>query len=431
MRLEIESIDISDVKLGEKTRVDNNIIYINLKELEEMILLDKRICRVSINIVNPGDSCRIVNVVDVIQPRCKIDREGEDFPGYLGKITTAGQGKTRSLNGIAVVLSNSVSKRPYSSLIDMAGKGAELSMYSKMKLMSVHPLPLKDTEERDFEMAVKLAGLKTAVYLARAAEGQGIDQKESYELDMASVQAKAKSSILPKVAYYYQLHTPQHDYQMIGDPILYGTSVTGLLPTVIHPNEVLDGAIVNTHTLRGLETYAIQNHAVIKELYKHHGKDLLFTGVVVGVASVDPVQRQRMCMMASNLIANVLGADGAILTKVHGGMPHIDLSQVGEASEVLGVKTTLFVELFQNLGTLSEAMIFSGDSLNAIINCGNSLEKIQLHRLDKILGGTEQTSIFNPDFSQKAGDPIVEIEGFLLAGAYAHIGGSNITSVEV
>ncbi len=431
MRLEIESIDIINVMSGAKTQVENHVLSIDFKELEKIILSDERICGVTIEIVSPGDSCRIVNVVDVIQPRCKIGREGDDFPGYLGEIVPAGHGKTRSLRGVAVVLSNSASKRSYSSLIDMSGIGMEMGPYGKMKILSLHPLPSESVEERAFEMAVKLAGLKTAVYLARAAEGQAIDQTDTYALGLQSLRSTDKLRSLPRVAYYYQLHTPQHDYQMIGDPILYGASVTNLLPTVIHPNQVLDGAIVNSHTLRGLDTYAIQNHAVIKELYKHHGKDLIFAGVVIGVASVDPIQRQRMCTMAANLIANVLEADGVILTKVHGGMPHVDLGQLAETCEALSVKTSLFIDLLQNVGTLSDAVIYSGSSLDAIINCGNVLERIRLPRMNKILGGTEETAIYHPECFQKASDPVIEIEGFLLAGVYSHVGGATITAVEV
>jgi glycine reductase complex component B subunit alpha and beta len=430
MRLEIEFVHIADAMFGEKTQVEKHKLHINLQELQKMILSDQRIGGVNINIVSPGESCRIVNVVDVIQPRCKVGREGEDFPGYLGKLVTAGQGTTRSLRGIAIVLSNSLSKRPYSSVMDIAGKGMELGEYSKMKVLSVHPLPSEKTEERDFEMAVKLAGLKTAVYLAKAAIGHTVDETEVYELDLPSVLSAGKSA-LPKVAYYYQLHSPQHDYQTIGDPILYGTPVTGLLPTMIHPNEVLDGAVINTHTLRGLDTYAILNHAVIKELYKRHGKELLFVGVVIGVADVNPMVRQRMSMMAANLIANVLGADGAILTKIHGGMPNVDVSMVAGQCEALGVKTTVFFDMMQSIGSLSEAVLFDAASLNALINCGNVTEKVYLSRMDRILGGTEESQVFNPAFFQKAGDPVVEIEGLLVSGVYAHVGGAKIQGVEV
>jgi len=91
----------------------------------------------------------------------------------------------------------------------------------------------------------------------------------------------------------------------------------------------------------------------------------------------------------------------------------------------------LFIDMLQNIGSLSEAALFNADSLDAIINCGNVTERVYLSRMDKILGGTEETRVFNPAFFQKAGDPVVEIEGLLVAGVYAHVGGAKIQGVEV
>jgi glycine reductase len=427
MKLQIESIDIEEAKTGSKTFVSNHMLYLDPRELEKIILKDERIKSVEINLVYPGDKVRVVNVVDVIQPRCKIGRDNEDFPGYQGKLTIAGKGRTRSLRGISVILSNSYSKRSYSSLIDMFGIGAEISRYGSMKNISIHPIPSEHTDERDFESAVKLAGLKTAVYLAQAAEWHTVDEVEVFDLDKPNLE---RNSNLSRVVYYYQLHTPQHDYQGIADPVLYGSPVTDLLPTVIHPNEILDGGVITTHTVRGLDTYSIQNHAVVKELYKRHGKELIFAGVVIGAASVEPIQRQRMSMMAANLISNVFGADGVILTKVHGGVPNVDLSLVGEACEDLGIKTTLLIHMQHHKGSIADSLLFSTDSLNAIINVGAILERIRLPQAEKIVGGTEETPIYSPDFAQKAGDKVVEIEEFLLAGLYDHVGGSRVISIE-
>jgi glycine reductase complex component B subunit alpha and beta len=424
MKLHIETINIKDVQIGPKTSVSDHVLHLDFLELHEMILKDNRIGSVDINIVSPGDQVRIVNLVDVIQPRCKIDREGVDFPGWVGNLTIAGQGRTRSLRNIAVVLSNSASKRPYSSVIDMFGLGLELSRYAKMKILSINPLPSAGVEERDFDNAIKLAGLKTAVYLAKAAEGHHIDETEIFELD---VPHQSKSN-LPKIVYYHMLHTPQHDYEGVGDPILYGASVTNILPTIIHPNEIIDGGVVNTYTLRGMETYALQNHAIIKELYKRHEKDLIFLGVIVGVACVEPVQRQRTCIMVANLAANVLGANGVVLNKVQGGMPHVDLGLTGEECEKFGVKTTLFIDMWQSTGSLSECVLFNSEFLPAIVNRGNMNEKIRLHRAATILGGTEETSIFNPNFKQKAGDEFIEVEAFLLSGFYSYTGEAQITA---
>src|SRR4030066_1236806 len=170
MRLEIESIDIKDVQAGSKTYAKDGVLHINLKELEELILRDPRIKSVDINLVYPGEKVRILNILDVVQPRCKIDKADADFPGFIGKIQTAGSGRTRSLRGIAVLVSNPCTNRKENGLLDMAGPIAEMSPYGKMKNVSIAPTIAAGIEERDFENAVKVAGLKTAIYLARGAE---------------------------------------------------------------------------------------------------------------------------------------------------------------------------------------------------------------------------------------------------------------------
>ena len=47
--------------------------------------------------------------------------------------------------------------------------------------------------------------------------------------------------------------------------ILYGADTDGMLPTVLHPNEWFDGALLPSYhcSLGGAETYFYQNHPVI------------------------------------------------------------------------------------------------------------------------------------------------------------------------
>jgi hypothetical protein len=137
-----------------------------------------------------------------------------------------------------------------------------------------------------------------------------------------------------------------------------------------------------------------------------------------------------MSIMAANLVSHVLGADGVILTKVHGGMPHVDLGLVAEACEDLGVKTTLFAQVWSSSGSLSDYVLFSSNSLDAIVSVGNNLERVQLPQADTILGGTPETRMYNPDRSQTAGDEAIETEIFLLAGAFDYLGGSKIVADE-
>jgi len=135
-------------------------------------------------------------------------------------------------------------------------------------------------------------------------------------------------------------------------------------------------------------------------------------------------------MMVGHLVKNVLGADGVILNKVHGGMPHIDMALAAEACEKQGVKSVLLIQFFESGTSLAEGALFNSQTLDAVVNVGQTLERIHLARADKILGGSADTRIYNPHFTQKADDAVIDIEGFLLAGFHDHLGGSKIRAVD-
>jgi len=429
VKLQIESIDIHDVQAGSQSFASDHILHINLEELEELLLRDKRIKSVDLQLVYPGDRVRILNLNDVIQPRCKIGKEKADFPGWLGRLEIAGQGLTRALRGMAVLVSNPVTERIYSAFLDMSGHASRISKYGSMINVSVTPFPEDEVESREFENAVKIAGLKTAVYLAQSAEGHDADEVESYDL---SLPVADPESPLPRIAYYFQLYTPQRDfYKGIADPCFYGRDVASFMPTLIHPNEVLDGAITNPHTIYSRDTYSIQNHAVIKELYKRHGKELLFVGIVIGVANMVSIQRELKAMIAANLFSNILKADGVILTKYLGGMTQVDIGMVADECEKLGVKTTPFVEVVHSLGSLGEQIPYITENLDAVINIGQTLETIYLPlEADQFLGGKPDTRIFHPNFNQNAGDRIIRVVESLITGVHDNLGGSKIFAAE-
>jgi hypothetical protein len=425
MRLEIQSVDIRDIRAGERTCAENHVLYVHLKGLEELILKDSRIKSVGINLVYPDDRVRILNLMDVVQPRCKIENRDGDFPGFVGKLQTAGSGPTRSLSGVGVLVSNPDTHRKYSAFLDMSGLAAEMSRYSRMRHVSIAPTRAEGAEERAFEDAVKIAGFKTAVYLAQGAEGHPVDEVSVYDLDIPNID---RQSNLPRVAYYCQMYSPQHDHLGISDACFYGTDVRHLTPTIVHPNEVLDGGMVGHHSIRGLDTHTLQNHGVIKELYRRNGKDLTFVGLVCGVASVEPVARARQAMLASGLVRNVLGADGVILTKIHGGMPHVDLGLIAENCERMGIKTAVHIQPGNSYGTLADQVIFSSDEVNLIIATGATMERVKIPLdADRFLGGTAKTTVYCPDpIVQHAGDPVVDVEEFLIAGVHDFMGGANI-----
>ena len=287
MKLEMESVRVEAIQQGSGTYAENGVLQVDFQELEELILRGRRISAVDLSLAFPGDSVRIVNLIDIIQPRCKIEPVGADFPGWIGKMQIAGKGKTRSLTGVTVLVSNpNPADKVWKAVLDMSGVLAELSRFGKMQHVSISPHPAEGVDGLDFENAAKTTGLKTAVYLAKAAEGHLPDDTMVYDLDIPIPESNGS---LPRVAYYYQLYTPQHDQGGIPDKIFYGGDVINLMPGIIHPPMRCwtGGSWVLTQGRPG-NTYSIQNHGIIKELYRRHGKDLIFAGVVYGVADLDP-----------------------------------------------------------------------------------------------------------------------------------------------
>ena len=84
MRLKLDIHDIKDVQFGEKTVISNGVLIINRHELQERLQQDKRLGKVDIELAHPGESCRILQVWDVIEPRAKSNGNVDDFPGVFG-----------------------------------------------------------------------------------------------------------------------------------------------------------------------------------------------------------------------------------------------------------------------------------------------------------------------------------------------------------
>ena len=161
------------------------------------------------------------------------------------------------------------------------------------------------------------------------------------------------------------------------------------IPTILHPNEILDGALVSPYRAWGMETYLIQNHPIIKELYQRHGQELCFVGVIMTIAFDNEPENERAALMVSNLAKWVLGADGVILTKSGGGAPELILARTAQKCEEVGIKTALALSHIPadikdvSFGGLT---IFNLPEVNAIVSMGTPWEKLVLPPMEKIIG---------------------------------------------
>jgi glycine reductase len=417
VRLALEWIDVEGVHPAAATGLAGTGLDVNLDEVQALVEADARLARAAVDIAHPGESCRIGRVFDVMAPRAKLEG-GEDFPGVLGALARAGSGRTRALGGAAVVVTDQqVETTGTLALIDMSGPGAALSAFARTHNVVISAWPSAGTGRPEYLAAIRLAGLKVAVHLARTAGERAPDRVEVFDLP-APTRVPAEARHLPRVAYVFQIHSHQRPTGL-EEGILYGDPVRRMLPTLVHPNEVLDGAVLRGFMGRNVTTYATQNHPVIRALYARHGRALWFAGVVVTVAQATEPERVRSAAMAAGLVVDALGADGAIFTKIGGGAPHVDMAQAAAACEARGVKTALIVEDMSTDGTSEGMLLFNFPGMDALVNVGSAQEKLALPGMDRVIGGGDLApALRGPVTTSYSG----------LAGAIEQVGASKLVA---
>jgi glycine reductase len=390
VRLELKIHNVHDVRFDRNTFVENGVLYVNHNELKGLLREDKNLGHIDIELAHPGENSRIIRVCDVVEPRAKGAGSGVDFPGALGPHFPAGSGGTHVLRGICVVITEDITeqvgtKDPWGEIIDMSGPSAEHNIYARTRNIVVTPSPSANAGQRDYRLALKKAALKIASYLGRAALDLEPDEIEVFHLPAFKEEIIPRG--LPRVANVFPVFAQQFG-ALSGDMVLYGRPVDDIVPTILHPNEVLDGAVVSPFRAKGLKTYAIQNHPVINSLYSRHQRDLIFCGVIIALTYNNEEDNLRAAAMIGNLARWTLGADGVIFSKPWGGAAEMTVAQMAKRCEEIGVKTVLAmwqqsIDPSTGIGT-----IFSFPEIDAIVSLGLPLESIAMPPVGRIIGRT-------------------------------------------
>src|SRR5919199_4110098 len=129
LELELLVHRVTALRWGAVTALRGGVLEVARDELTRHLLEDPRLTRVELELVAPGDSCRLAPIFDVVEPRAKLG-DGVDFPGILGPASGAGQGQTVVLRGAAVVVLDPGGRASGQNwVLDLVGPAAELSRY--------------------------------------------------------------------------------------------------------------------------------------------------------------------------------------------------------------------------------------------------------------------------------------------------------------
>ena len=425
MRLELGKIFIKDIQFASESKIENNVLYVNKDELRKAIWDDEAIVSVEFDIAKPGESVRITPVKDVIEPRVKVEGRGGIFPGVLSKVDTVGEGKTIALKGMAVVTTGKIVGFQ-EGIIDMTGPGAEYTPFSKLNNLVIIAEPAEGIKQHEHEKAVRFIGFKAAKYLGELARNLQPEETKVYETKPLLEQI-AEYPNLPKVGYVYMLQTQG----LLHDTYVYGVDAKQIVPTILYPTEIMDGAIVSGNCVSACDknpTYVHLNNGVIEELYEKHGKEINFLGVIITNENVYLADKERSSNWTAKF-TKYLGLDAAIVSQEGFGNPDTDLIMNCKKIETEGVKTVIVTDEYAGQNGASQSLADADPKADAVVTGGNANQLITLPKLDKVIGHIDVVNVIaggNHDSLKENGTIEVEIQA--ITGATNETGFGYLTA---
>lgn len=407
---------VADVRCGDHTHYADGVLTVGSRDVDAAF--DEPALRaVRVGLAHPGESVRVVNPLDVVEPRSK-GKSGGMFPGFLGPPQPRRPRETHVLQGVAVMAAGYL-PRNQEGVIDMAGPAASLSPYAGTHNVVVEFDPAADAEWSDVDAALRRGVLRLAVALADAA----VEAEPHATETLPAPATPAGESRRPRVGVVTNLQS-QGAFK---DVFVYGRSMATSLPTWIDPAEVEDGAVVSGqygHPGLRNSTWLHQNHPVVAALRQRHGETADFAGLVLCPEPVDQREKEQVSAHAAAL-CSAAGFDAAVVTKEGAGNADTDLSLKLDLLEDAGISAVgIFAEMSGPDGT-GPPVVSPPRRATAMISAGNYDERVTLPAVDHALGGTDVR------IAEAAATDELELPVAAILGSLNPLGWGRLTSREV
>jgi len=372
---------VREVGLADETSFSGGRLSVSVDEARGL-LADPELSEVRLSWASPGDSARIVKVLDAVEPRTKGPGGGGIFPGFVGPARPQGSGETHVLRGAAVVSAGYL-PRAQEALVDMSGPVAALSPLGATHNLVIEFTPVAGADWELVDAALRRGSLRLAARLAEAALEAEPDEVEQ----LPSPSPPARGGQLPRVGVVTNLQT-QGTFK---DVFVYGRRFASALPTLLDPGELDDGAVVSGqfgHPALKNPTFMHQNHPVVAELRRRHGQDVDFAGVVICPEPVEQAGKELISVFAAKLCV-AAGFDAAIVTKEGGGNADADIALKMDALSDVGVQAVgLYAEMAGVDGT-GPSVVVAPERATAMVSTGNYDHRITLPQVERAYGGEE------------------------------------------
>jgi glycine reductase len=382
---------VREAVFGEKNSfIGGSLVIDKASLLSEIEPYMKSIETIDFDLVNPGENARIVHVLDVIAPMVKVEGGGKQYSGFFGHPDTCGEGVTNMLSGFSVVESaplpwdegsaSSGLLYPRDAIMDMQGPIAGFTPFSETINLVIRYVLKDDKSSAEYDSDIRLCALKVSEMLAALTVQIEPDEEEVFNLEEANPD-------LPGVVLVWQCQ----NQGVYSNTYLYGKSIENLVPTLLHPNEMLDGCVVSGNYVWPafkVPTYLHVNHPIVLELYKQHGKTINFKGVIFARSHNPTNWDKERCANFNIKLARYLNADGLVMAWEGGGNAAVDGMLTIQAAEKAGIKaSTITFEFGGENGTEGILLVDDVPEADAVITGGSIEKTYTLPKVDRVVGG--------------------------------------------
>ena len=396
MRLEIADFPVRKIRLGNSHRYQAGTLQVDWEDLVRVVLEDQRIHEARFDTASPGEPVRITGIRDVVEPRAKFGGDAQVFPGIIAPVLGVGGGLTHRLTGMTVLASVAYEGRiragtgvQRSAILDMWGPGAAASRFGSFAHLVLVMRLKEGLGELDAHSAIQKAELEVAKRLAEITAGLKPEHVEQYQLN--------NQGPSPRVVLIQGCLTDsQQPHSGVG---YYGVPIRDSLATLIHPNELFDGA-VTTNTTRGVAysptTWDWQNHPLALGLYRAQAAGRLnFAGVILERIAYDTFHGKEVIAHNTAQLAAQLGADAALVSWLGSGNAFVEVMLTIRACEQRGIKTVLVTYEYGGKDGVDSPLLYYVPEANAAVSTGSRDRWIELPEAERIIGPYEEIRVLS------------------------------------
>ncbi|HYJ17493.1 MAG TPA: glycine/sarcosine/betaine reductase component B subunit [Candidatus Limnocylindria bacterium] len=388
MELELLDYAVREIAWSERTLLSGTTLSLCRSDLEKQIDDLSHGIKVDFALARPGEAKRIVHVLDTVMPIAKVSAKGSTFPGFEGSTALAGTGRTVRIGNLLITVAGRFPhideltpiEKQREGILDMSGVGAPYSYGSDYFHLVLSLTADASVSNAGFDHALRLMALRCARFIAQA-------QKHNAAPQHRRVALTSVAAGLPKVVLIYQVQSQMR----CARTFYYGEEISRTLPTLVHPAEFFDGAVVsgNFKSERKVPTSLHCDNPFIWELLNRHGKVMNFCGVILSRGYNDSFeQKKKMGLWVARLAKN-LGADGALAFMEGTGNGTVDFMQTVKACEDEGIKTAAVLHESNGPKGYERPLVDHPQEADGMISRGNVSEKIYIPPLASVIGGPE------------------------------------------